>query len=413
MGVYAKSLNIVTASLRADILSWLFAQLPQIFKNYSLKSTSGLSIYFLIEWCLGDGTNLAGSILTRQAGWQIIIAGYYVCVDVMLVGQWIWYTHYWPRRLVVRDVSWEYGRGGPNGDNERREEVLDGIPIDGVSHVQSRADANDKSDKPTQPKAAAPRNAFSIPLWGSFSSPKEKSTPESSTSASSRTVHRVGRSPSPLASPRTILFISLLCALAHASPLAPTPISTTSPPSDTPIETAGRILSWTSTLLYLGSRLPQLYKNHTRRSTSGLSPTLFIAAFFGNLFYSISLLTNPCAWNDYPAYGGGGWVGADGNDRMEWIGRAAPFWLGAAGVLGLDGAMGLQFLMFGESEEREQIIRVEEQGRGRPRWKRVSGWMRGWVPSVSPSRKSNTAAEEEEEEALVDDERTAGGYGTI
>jgi hypothetical protein len=47
-----------------SIISWLFAQLPQIYKNYKLKSTSGLSVYFLTEWLLGDLTNLLGCLFT-------------------------------------------------------------------------------------------------------------------------------------------------------------------------------------------------------------------------------------------------------------------------------------------------------------------------------------------------------------
>jgi uncharacterized protein with PQ loop repeat len=66
-----------------SILSWLFAQLPQIVKNYKIQSTAGLSIFFLAEWCLGDATNLAGAILTGQATWQIIVASYYLFVDVV------------------------------------------------------------------------------------------------------------------------------------------------------------------------------------------------------------------------------------------------------------------------------------------------------------------------------------------
>ena len=64
-----------------SIISWLFAQMPQIYKNYRLKSTSGLSIYFLAEWLLGDLTNLLGCLFTGQATWQIVIASYYVFVD--------------------------------------------------------------------------------------------------------------------------------------------------------------------------------------------------------------------------------------------------------------------------------------------------------------------------------------------
>jgi hypothetical protein len=56
-----------------------------------------------------------------------------------------------------------------------------------------------------------------------------------------------------------------------------------------------------------------------------------------------------------------------------------PFFLGAAGVLGLDASVGVQFLLYGE---REVKVIVVEEGRGQKgRWRRVSGWMRGWVPS--------------------------------
>src|SRR5947209_7696453 len=88
---------VSTALGTLSIVSWLFAQLPQIYKNHQLQSTSGLSMYFLIEWCLGDTTNLLGCLLTRQAGWQIVVASYYVFVDVCLVSQYFWYTYFKPQ----------------------------------------------------------------------------------------------------------------------------------------------------------------------------------------------------------------------------------------------------------------------------------------------------------------------------
>src|SRR2546421_5987651 len=88
---------VSTALGTLSIVSWLFAQLPQIYKNYQLQSTAGLSMYFLIEWCLGDTANLLGCLFTDQASWQIIVASYYVFVDVCLVSQYFWYTYFKPR----------------------------------------------------------------------------------------------------------------------------------------------------------------------------------------------------------------------------------------------------------------------------------------------------------------------------
>ena len=384
-----------------SIVSWLFAQLPQIFKNYALKSASGLSIYFLAEWLLGDATNLLGAMLTRQATWQVVVAAYYVTVDMALVSQYVWYKHVRPWqqfRSEGRDAG--NGKGGNSGSGD----VIIGIsPVSGGVSPESLGFVG-KGTSDAKPEAA---KSMPLRISSSLFSQREKS----SLSSSSRTVSRPGTSSGPLGpSPKTILLISMLCAiLANASPLT---INTTNPEPNSlstsnTTETIGRILSWLSTVLYLGSRLPQLYKNFRRRSTAGLSPTLFIAAFFGNLFYSASLLTNPLAWSSYPPYGLHGWVGPEGSQRNTWLSLAAPFWLGAAGVLGLDGAVGAQFLIYGE--EKEVTIVKDERGRGR--WRRVSGWMRGWVPSPSPERRMEEVRTDEEGPLLERRDSGDGRYG--
>jgi len=219
-------------------------------------------------------------------------------------------------------------------------------------------------------------------------------------------------------SPKTVLYITLMIAVL-ANPTTATPISpfapglararslsaytTTASNSPSASETAGKVFSWMSTFLYLGSRLPQLYMNQVRKSTAGLSPTLFAAAFFGNLFYSSSLLTNPCAWYDYAPGEGSGWVDPQGSVRADWVLRAAPFFLGAAGVLLMDAAVGLQFWHFGDATPRgrsptprddEVIITVDDHGklvRRSMHWRRVSGWMRGWAPAVSVAATPNVS----------------------
>lgn len=223
-----------------------------------------------------------------------------------------------------------------------------------------------------------------------------------------------------------MLIASLVCAvLANATPTETRPSAhppfphppISHAPSETIIEIVGRIFSWMSTLLYVGSRPPQLFKNYRRKSTEGLSPLLFMAAFGGNLFYSLSVVTNPNAWSDFPPYGGGGWADDHGNDRLEWIGRALPFFLGAFGVLGLDGFMGLQFLMYGsraDDYDDESISgEVDETPkRGRSRWRHVHGWMRGWIPSASPPPEGHDyVATPQEGQALLASDH--GRYGAV
>lgn len=384
-----------------SICSWLFAQLPQIYKNYSLRSTSGLSIFFLVEWCLGDAGNLLGALFTHQAHWQVVIGGYYVFVDLCLVMQWVWYEKLQHGRHMFRVKPSDGGHShGGNGDG------MEQVVIEGMDPA-----ANGRGPDGSAPRSARPRPIFRQPTFGKTTPQDEKNSPSLSATPRGTTIHRVGpSSPMPSPSPRTVLMIACLVAMTQASPLAsPAPESSAHPSvitqRPTPLENAGTILSWLSTVLYLGSRLPQLYKNYRRKSTAGLSPHLFAAAFCGNFFYSAAILTNPSAWSDMGPFGGGGWAGPEGSQRIPWITAALPFFLGAAGVLGLDASVGIQFYLYGEGEAKVVVI---EDGRGTKwRWRRVSGWMRGWVPSISDGWSSRP----EERQVLLENGDREGGVG--
>lgn len=77
----------------------------------------------------------------------------------------------------------------------------------------------------------------------------------------------------------------------------------------------------------------------------------------------------------------------------------------------MDGMMGVQFLMYGEIKE-EKVVKVRD-GRGFTRWERVSGWMRGWVPSV---RGKERVVGLEESQRLIAESRElerSRGYGSF
>lgn len=394
-----------------SIGAWLCALPPQLYKNFALSSASGLSVYFLMEWFLGDLTNMLGAIFTDQASWQVVVAAYFVMVDVILCGQYIWYERLrsWrERRLDDRNPSIE---GDGDYDNatgvsesisvsDEMEEISeDGRqdpPINGVASSNIMA----KGVKPSTSRHNSGKQL--VPTLQSSPASQKSQKPTSYLSEKPK-IGRIQRTSLPLAPTQpTLLLLSILyVVLANASPLSPTIKSAPplNPPTATPIQTAGRFLSWLSSILYLGSRIPQIYKNYTRHSTSGLSPSLFIAAFTGNFFYSTSVVTNPLAWSSAPNWGLHGWAGPEGSDRLNWISLAAPFWLGTAGVLVLDATIGIQFLRYGEGKVK--VVREARPG-GRGRWTRVEGWMRGWVPSPGPT---------EGERGRLLDANGQGGYG--
>lgn len=367
-----------------SILSWLFAQLPQIFKNYTLQSASGLSVYFLAIWFLGDTTNLLGAIFTGQASWQVVIALYYVTFDVVLFSQYVWYTFIYAWR--TRKIHGDHGDRPVDGDDDSIE-VLIGVPPVGGPDTPESENIQDaevrKHATGIKPAGDARKSRGNSAHAVHSYSLMEKLPPK-------RTITRIQKSPlGPVASPQTVLLVSLLCAvLVNASPMKPTSSYIISESqSGSSIKFAGQVLSWISTLLYLGSRFPQIYKNYMRQSTSGLSPTLFISAFFGNLFYSTSILTNPLAWSSYPPYGDHGWAGPEGSDRVTWVSLAAPFWLGAAGVLTLDAMIGIQFLRYGEGLEEKVVVTINSGGR-RGKLRNVRGWMKGMLRSPASRRQA-------------------------
>lgn len=341
---------------------------------------------------------MLGALFTRQASWQVVVAAYFVSVDLILGGQYAWYIYLKPwRRRRLNHKSGDHG-----GDYDDSGDVLEGVSISPPDSVHASEDGGDQAlstKKTTDDKSATDAKPAS---QGPNSRRNHVDTARTyySEKPSNRKITRIHTRAPPAPPARTLLFLTALVALAAASPIQPA--TSAASPEANPLEFAGRILSWTSTVMYLGSRLPQIYKNHHRRSTAGLSPALFAAAFTGNVFYSTSVMTNPLAWASYPPHGLHGWAGPHGSDRRTWLALAAPFWLGTAGVLVLDATIGLQFLRF-----RDGRAEKPREGRRR-RWHTVSGWMRGWVPS--PSR----ANREGEDRTLLGgdgDQDRGGRYG--
>lgn len=52
----------------------------------------------------------------------------------------------------------------------------------------------------------------------------------------------------------------------------------------------GYAIGWISAVIYLASRVPQIYRNYQRKTTEGLSRLMFTFAVLGNVTYTISVL---------------------------------------------------------------------------------------------------------------------------
>ncbi|ORY84223.1 PQ loop repeat-domain-containing protein [Protomyces lactucae-debilis] len=99
----------------------------------------------------------------------------------------------------------------------------------------------------------------------------------------------------------------------------------------------GQAAAWLSSILYFLSRIPQIRANYKRSSTEGLSAYLFLAAFCGNLCYSLSVLTSPHATTS---------PSNTAEEARAFLLGALPFLIGSGGTLMFDLVIVVQALVY-------------------------------------------------------------------
>ncbi|XP_072740375.1 lysosomal amino acid transporter 1 homolog [Ciconia boyciana] len=117
-------------------------------------------------------------------------------------------------------------------------------------------------------------------------------------------------------------------------------------------EIIGFTIGSISSVLYLCSRVPQIYTNYKRKSTIGVSYSLFALVMLGNLLYGLSVLLK----NPEPGQGEGDYV----LHHLPWL-------VGSLGVLSLDVVISFQFLAYrrgrpGTREERDALLGEQRDG---------------------------------------------------
>ncbi|XP_027007359.2 lysosomal amino acid transporter 1 homolog isoform X2 [Tachysurus fulvidraco] len=93
-----------------------------------------------------------------------------------------------------------------------------------------------------------------------------------------------------------------------------------------------------SSVLYLCSRLPQIYTNFRRKSTEGVSFFLFALVILGNVTYGLSILVkNP----------------GRGESETSYLIHHLPWLVGSLGTLSLDLVISVQFMIYSRASKRK------------------------------------------------------------
>lgn len=233
----AQVVSGITGSI--SIACWIIVFVPQIYENFSRKSSEGLSLMFIILWLAGDVFNVLGAVLQGVLPTMIILAVYYTLADIVLLVQCLIYGHGEKPDLVHLSPA-----------NPLSEDVLETA----LSRDRHLAEDSDYDDLVVDDENNL------TPLKAAF-------------------------------------LKTLMVMLVFMAGLIGWYVSyikdhgkKKSPPSELVFDPLAQFFGWLCAVLYLGSRIPQILLNYKRKSCEGISFMFFLFACLGNLTYVISIL---------------------------------------------------------------------------------------------------------------------------
>eukprot|EP00761_Pharyngomonas_kirbyi_P014163 gb/GECH01014193.1/.p1 GENE.gb/GECH01014193.1/~~gb/GECH01014193.1/.p1 ORF type:complete len:324 (+),score=32.71 gb/GECH01014193.1/:1-972(+) len=284
-----------------NIAIWLFAQVPQLIKNFMHGSAESLSPAFLITWLLGDITNFVGCILTHQLPVQTYTGGYFCFMDILLLGQ---YGYFAIRKYIK-------GR-------------KDALELDENKHLINDSESSAEEDE----EVLANKRFVSLVGMGSICALTLFSAPFLISSSSSFSANIASATESHVGT-RNLLGDSHKSCEPH-------------PDLSLGIQITGDICAWTSGILYFTARIPQIIHNFRRKSVEGLSMPMFLCAGSANFFYGLSILMS----------------GPDFKSAKFWE-STFPYLLGSICTLTGSFTILAQFWIYRNRQPKEERVTIE------------------------------------------------------
>ncbi|KAI9685904.1 MAG: hypothetical protein M1822_004182 [Bathelium mastoideum] len=307
-----------------SIACWVVVFTPQIVENFRRKSAEAVSTWFLIIWLAGDAFNIAGAVLQGVLPTMIILAVYYTLADIVLVAQCYWYRSLSAKHAssdsAADSMESETNTSKPPSEHGLASETSPLLRSHG-NHLQvhdaeernRRASFNSYEDSRRSLSTIHEHNSAQGVSHLSPTVPLHASRNNSSAGYPGEDGHaengwtRIVRKRR-YATTKAVLFnlaaILVVCAAGVLGWWLSWRSQPNSRPDDAPAEKElyfnfqGQIYGYICAVLYLASRVPQLWQNYQRKKTEGLSILFFLFACIGNLTFVLSILaydpTNLC-----------------------------------------------------------------------------------------------------------------------
>jgi uncharacterized protein with PQ loop repeat len=246
----------------ASLACWIVLLLPQLIEQWRVKSADGISIGFLVIWLLGDVTNLAGSLWAGLRPEVVLLAVWYCIADSLIMVSYFYYKRLTRLRMErkKRRRSSAEERDDPTAPLLNRR--------NSASRHRSSSSAHDHDDHHDHHHHHHHHNQRRDSL----------SSIVLETASSSSIYSRI------------ILPIVFVLAAGCLGYFFSSKEDSETGNDDMPFSLGPQILGYTSAVLYLAARIPQIIQNHRRRSVFGLSLVFFIFSILGNVTYAAGIL---------------------------------------------------------------------------------------------------------------------------
>ncbi|ANB14482.1 Rtc2p [Sugiyamaella lignohabitans] len=307
----------------SSLACWIVLLLPQLIEQWRLKSADGISIGFLIIWLLGDVTNLAGSLWANLRPEVILLAVWYCIADSLIMVSYFYYKRL--ARLRQARKAHKHKQHRPSSGDDHEEDPT--APL-----LDRRNSANRK-----RPSTSAINEDDEVNTNGPSHHEHHEHRHHhhhNQTRRDSLTSIVLETSSSSGIFSKVVLPVLFVIASGILGYLVSGNQSdNTGEISDEPLALGPQILGYTSAVLYLSARIPQIIQNHQRRSTHGLSLVFFVFSVLGNATYAAGILLY--------------------RTDIQWVTLYFPWLLGSLGTILEDCVIFLQFYMY-DSEHKDE-----------------------------------------------------------
>lgn len=281
-----------------SLACWIFLLLPQLLENYRNGSAEAVSLAFILVWFLGDICNLVGALWAGLVPVIVAIAVYFCISDGVLISQCLYYGIRNKRRqakvllarergesivggqsAVVRDGDVTVGEREPLIDRARTGSYTGTIPGSGERRRSSGASGG--SRRRSSAGAQQARNEHLAKIL--------EETDESGVRLWGKNVLSV----------LGIVVVGVAGWAAAYGTGAWKPSPQPGKVHAQEMAAGAQVLGYASAVLYLGARLPQIYKNWQEQSCEGKSTAPLLAISTDDARVVVALLHPITAWKPY------------------------------------------------------------------------------------------------------------------